>query len=321
MNFDYTPKVQDLRKQVIALHERACLSERAQVARARAKRASRWEPVPIIEELKPKARAAGLWNLLLPKSHGGTLTNLDYAPLCEMMGRVTWAPRGLQLLGARHRQHGDAASATARDAQKQQWLRAAARRQDPLGVPDDRAGRRLVGRHQHPDAASGATATTTSSTARKWWSSRRRRSALRDLHRHGQDRSRRRRAHSQQSMVLVPRDTPGVKVLRPLTVFGYDDAPHGHMEIELEERARAGRQHAARRRPRLRDRAGAPRAGAHPPLHAARSAQAERALEMMCKRAAAARRLRPAAGRAGASAHERIAEARMHDRLRRGCWC
>ena len=91
MNFDYTPKVQELRQKLIAfMKEQVYPNEPQWEAHVRSDR--RWEPVPIIEELKAKARAAGLWNLWRPKSHGGTLTNLEYAPLCEIMGRVHWAP-------------------------------------------------------------------------------------------------------------------------------------------------------------------------------------------------------------------------------------
>ena len=90
MNFDYTPKVQELRKQLSAfMNEHVYPSEHKWHEHTRS--AKRWEVVPIIEELKPKARAAGLWNLWRPKSHGGALTNLEYAPLCEIMGRVAWA--------------------------------------------------------------------------------------------------------------------------------------------------------------------------------------------------------------------------------------
>ncbi len=91
MNFDYTPKVQELRERVSAfMREHIYPNERKWHEHTRSDK--RWEVVPIIEELKPKARAAGLWNLWRPKSHGGTLTNLEYAPLCEIMGRVEWAP-------------------------------------------------------------------------------------------------------------------------------------------------------------------------------------------------------------------------------------
>ena len=91
MNFDYTPKVQELRKKLsVFMDEQIYPNERAWHEHVGSER--RWEPVPIIEELKPKAKAAGLWNLWRPKSHGGALTNLEYAPLCEIMGRVHWAP-------------------------------------------------------------------------------------------------------------------------------------------------------------------------------------------------------------------------------------
>ena len=91
LNFDYTPKVQELRKKVSAfMEEHVYPNEHKWHEHVTSDQ--RWQPVPVIEELKQKARAAGLWNLWRPKSHGGTLTNLEYAPLCEIMGRVTWAP-------------------------------------------------------------------------------------------------------------------------------------------------------------------------------------------------------------------------------------
>ena len=91
MNFDYSPKVQELRSQLTAfMQEHVYPNEHKWEAHVRGDR--RWEPVPVIEELKAKARAKGLWNLWRPKSHGGTLTNLEYAPLCEIMGRSPIAP-------------------------------------------------------------------------------------------------------------------------------------------------------------------------------------------------------------------------------------
>src|SRR6185503_2291801 len=91
VNFDYSPKVQELRQQLMAFMK-GHVHPNEHKWEAHVQSDKRWEPVPVIEELKAKARQAGLWNLWRPKSHGGTLTNLEYAPLCEIMGRVHWAP-------------------------------------------------------------------------------------------------------------------------------------------------------------------------------------------------------------------------------------
>ena len=110
MNFEHSEKVKTLAQRLEAFFDEHIHPNEAAVAEIVAKREgkARWEPIPIIEELKPKARAAGLWNLFLPHSERGAgLTNLEYAPLCEVMGRVQLVVRGLQLLGARHGEHGD----------------------------------------------------------------------------------------------------------------------------------------------------------------------------------------------------------------------
>jgi acyl-CoA dehydrogenase len=140
---------------------------------------------------------------------------------------------------------------------------------------------------------------------RKWWT-RAPATALRSLHHHGQDRPEAPQALAAEHD-LVPADTPGVKIVRPLNVFGYDDAPHGHAEVLFRERARARLQHPAGRRPRLRDRPG--RLGPGRIHHCMRLiGLAERALELMCKRASA-RRLRQAVAQQTVT-QERIAEAR-----------
>jgi acyl-CoA dehydrogenase len=188
------------------------------------------DPTRIVEELKAEARAASLWNLFLPHSERGAgLTNLEYAPLCELMGRVTWAPEvfncsapdtgnmeTIERYGTpEHKRNGSSPLLA----------------ENPLGVSDDRARGRVVGRHQHP-VPHGSRRRPVRDQRAQVVVVRRRRSALRDLHRDGQDRPGRAEA-PQQSMILVPAATPGVKVIRPLTVLNSDDAPHGHMEIDL----------------------------------------------------------------------------------------
>ncbi len=148
MEFEFTDKVKDLQKKLqgfmdqhIYPNEQRFIDEIDQ--------GDRWQPSRVIEELKPKARAAGLWNLFLPEDeHGAGLTNLEYAPLCEIMGRSHYGARGFQLLGARHRQHGGAGALWNAGAERT-LAEAAAGRRDSLLLCDDGTGGGVVGCHQH----------------------------------------------------------------------------------------------------------------------------------------------------------------------------
>ncbi len=194
--------------------------------------AQRWRIPPILEALKEQARAAGLWNLFLPESpRGPGLTNLEYAPLCEVMGRVEFAPEvfncsapdtgNMELLG----RYGS-------EEQKRQWLepllageiRSAFLMTEPEVASSDATNIRTeIRRHGDHYVING----------RKWWSSGVGDPRCKILIVMGKSDPEAPR-HLQQSQILVPRDTPGVKVLRMLPVFGFDDAPHGHGEVLLE---------------------------------------------------------------------------------------
>ena len=192
-----------------------------------------WKVVPLIEELKVKARAVGLWNMFLPhpyKGQGG-ISNLDYAPLCEVMGRVSWSGEVFNC-SAPDTGNMETLERYATDSQKQRWL-------DPLLAGEIRSAFLMT---EPAVASSDATNIQCSIrregsdyivNGRKWFSS-----GAGSPHctiyivmgKTDADGPR----HAQQSMVLVPRDTEGVTVERHLSVFGYDDAPHGHMEVVLE---------------------------------------------------------------------------------------
>ena len=265
MEFELSEKVRELRERVVAFMDEHVYPAEPEVAEFVATH-SCWTVPPVIEELKAQGAAPGYGTSFCPTaSTAPGLTNLEYAPLCEIMGRSLIAPEvfncsapdtgNMEVLVRYGTRRAEGAVA-----------RAAARRRDPLGLRDDRAGGRLVGRDEHRSRRSCATATTTSSTA-EVVDLRRGRSTLQGLHLHGQDRPERATAR-QQSMILVPTDTPGVEVVRTLRVFGYDDAPHGHAEVRFENVRVPDDEHAPRRGPRLRDRPGAARARAHPSLHA-----------------------------------------------------
>jgi len=192
----------------------------------------RWQIPPVIEDLKEKARAAGLWNLFLPESeHGAGFTNLEYAPLCEVMGRVGFAPEVFNC-AAPDTGNMEVLARYGNAEQQERWL-------EPLLDGRIRSAFAMT----EPDVASSDA--TNIGTAirrdgdeyvidgRKWWTSGildPRCEILIVMGKTDFDGP----VHKQQSMILVPRDTPGVRVERHLPVFGYDDAPHGHGEVTFE---------------------------------------------------------------------------------------
>ncbi|CAD6506696.1 (R)-benzylsuccinyl-CoA dehydrogenase [Paraburkholderia hiiakae] len=235
MNFDYSPKVQALREKLLAFFDEHIYPNETvfheEVERNRAN-GNPWVPTQIVEHLKEKARAAGLWNLFLPASERGAgLTNLEYAPLCEIMGRVHWAPEVFNC-SAPDTGNMETIERYGSEAHKQQWLA-------PLLAGQIRSAFLMT----EPDVASSDATNIQTRIERdgddyvingtKWWSSGAGdpRCAIYILMGKTDPDAPR---HAQQSMILVPSDAAGITVRRPLTVFGYDDAPHGHMEITLE---------------------------------------------------------------------------------------
>lgn len=231
MHFEYTDKVKTLQKKLVAfMNEYIYPNEK--VYYQQINEGDRWQPTAIIEELKPKARAAGLWNLFLPENpYGEGLSNLEYAPLCEIMGRSTMAPEVFNC-SAPDTGNMEVLARYGSDEQKERWLK-------PLLNGEIRSCFAMT----EPAVASSDATNIQSSivrdgdqfviNGRKWWSS-------------GAGDPRCKIAifmgktdpsaplHKQQSMILVPMDTPGVKITRMLTVFGYDHAPHGHAEVDYE---------------------------------------------------------------------------------------
>jgi acyl-CoA dehydrogenase len=231
MLFEFSDRVRDLEGRLRTfMHEHIYPNEKLyheQIASG-----DRWEPTRIIEDLKPKARAAGLWNLFLPdREFGAGLSNFEYAPLCEIMGRSPIAPEVFNC-SAPDTGNMEVLARYGTKDQQERWLK-------PLLAGEIRSCFCMT----EPEVASSDATNIRSSimrqgdeyllNGRKWWSSgagdRRCKIAI---FMGKTDPSAPR--HLQQSMILVPLDTPGVKVLRMLPVFGYDHAPHGHGEIVFE---------------------------------------------------------------------------------------
>lgn len=236
MSFAYSAKTQELLERLNAFFEQYITPNEARhhaELNALRRNGDPWQPLKLVDELKTIARQAGLWNMFLPhayKGHGG-ISNLDYAPLCEVMGRVSWSGEVFNC-SAPDTGNMETLERYATDTQKQLWL-------EPLLVGEIRSAFLMT---EPAVASSDATNIQCSIrrdggdyviNGRKWFSSgagNPRCAIFIVMGKTDPDAPR----HMQQSMVLVPRNTPGVTVLRPLTVMGYDDAPHGHMEVVLD---------------------------------------------------------------------------------------
>ena len=231
MDFDYSPAVVQWQGRLNAFFDEFVYPKEQRYYQEVAA-GDRWQPTHLVEELKAAARSAGLWNLFLPASaRGAGLTNTEYAPLCEIMGRVLWAPEVFNC-SAPDTGNMEALERYGTPAQKAQWL-------EPLLAGTIRSAFCMT----EPDVASSDATNIESSivrdgdhyvvNGRKWWSSGAGDPRCRIFIVMGKSDPSAAR-HAQQSMLLVPRDTPGVKIVRHLPVFGYDDAPHGHMEVDFE---------------------------------------------------------------------------------------
>jgi len=226
--FDHSPRTADLLVRLRAfMDEHIYPNEKTFYEQLNA--VGRWGTPPIIPELKAKARQADLWNLFLPESrHGAGLTNLDYAPLCEEMGRVHWSSVVFNC-AAPDTGNMETLERFGTDEHKERWLK-------PLLNGEIRSAFAMT----EPAVASSDATNIESSivrdgddyviNGRKWWISNMGDPTCAIMIFMGKTDPTAPK-HKQQSMILIPRDAPGVNVLRPMTVFGYDDAPQGHMEI------------------------------------------------------------------------------------------
>ena len=233
MEFQYSQKARDLMARVSAFMDQHVYPNEQRFFDEVAT-GDRWQPTAVIDELKAKAKVAGLWNLFLPESElGAGLTNLDYAPLAEIMGKVQWASEVFNC-SAPDTGNMEVLARYGNDAQKDRWLK-------PLLAGEIRSAFAMT-----EPAVASSDATNISArierdgdhyvlNGRKWWTSGANDPRCKVLIFMGKSDPENTDRHKQQTMLVVPMATPGVKVLRHLPVFGYDDAPHGHAEVDFKD--------------------------------------------------------------------------------------
>lgn len=232
MDFEFSEQTRELQLRVQAFMDENVYPNEATYAEQVDGGDTRWAPVPILEELKAKAKEEGLWNLFLPESEKGAgLTNMEYAPLCEIMGRINWAPEVFNC-SAPDTGNMETLVRYASEENQRKWL-------DPLLNGEIRSAFAMT---EPRVASSDATNIETRIerdgdeyviNGRKWWTSGigdPRCKILIVMGKTDPDAP----TYSQQSMILVPRDTPGITVHRMLKVMGFDDAPHGHGEVTFD---------------------------------------------------------------------------------------
>jgi len=307
VNFEYSDKVKHLIERLASFMQAHVYPNEARFAQEVAS-GNRWQPLALIEELKAKARQAGLWNLFLPAStRGAGLGNLEYAPLCEQMGRVQWAPEVFNC-SAPDTGNMETLERYASAALKEQWLA-------PLLQGEIRSCFAMT----EPQVASSDATNIESSivrdgdayviNGRKWWSSGAMDPRCKVFIFMGKTDPDNPDRHRQQSMIVIPRDTAGITIERHLPVLGFDDAPHGHAEITFDN-VRVPAENLLLGEGRGFEIAQG-RLGPGRIHHCMRLiGQAERALELMCRRTLE----RTAFGRPIAEhgvTRERIAEARI----------
>ncbi len=234
MDFEHSPEVEALRRKLLAfMDEHVYPNERRFVEQVEA--GNRWAPPVLLDGLKRAAQAEGLWNLFLPSTYGEFspgLTNLEYAPLAEIMGRVLWASEVFNC-SAPDTGNMEVLARYGNAEQQEEWLK-------PLMRGEIRSAFCMT----EPDVASSdATNIETSIerdgddyviNGRKWWSSGACNTHCKILIVMGKTDPDNESRYRQQSMILVPIETPGIEVERPLTVFGFDDAPEGHAEVNFD---------------------------------------------------------------------------------------
>ena len=232
MDFSYSARTEALRQRLLVFMDEVIYPNERVYTEQLDAATNRWKSPPIMEELKRAARAAGLWNLFLPDSDlGAGLTTLEYAPLCEIMGRSPIAPEACNC-SAPDTGNMEVLVRYGTKLQKQQWL-------TPLLEGTTRSAYTMT----EPEVASSDATNICARierdgdhyviNGRKWWASGAGDTRCTMLILMGKTDPEAPK-HQQQSMILVPIDTPGVTLVRPLTVFGYDHAPHGHFEITFE---------------------------------------------------------------------------------------
>ena len=236
MDFQYSDKVKELQSRLLAFMDEHVFPNEPRYfeeVETNRRNGNAWQPTRVIEELKHKARDAGLWNLFLPESrHGAGLTNLEYAPLCEIMGRAIWSPEVFNC-SAPDTGNMEVLARYGTEEQQKQWLA-------PLLAGEIRSCFAMT-----EPAVASSDATNIEArikrdgdeyviNGRKWWSSGANDPRCKVFIFMGKTDPDNPDRHRQQSMIIVPRDTPGVTIARHLPVFGFDDAPHGHAETVFE---------------------------------------------------------------------------------------